>query len=168
MALFLRIVNDGKFTGLFKHGNLGFRIGDVVFFHFLFPVCRIVDGTKQDAAVLGRVGQSCKIDTAALAVFIHYKTAVLTVHVENLVMFSLGIDAALALTEINICRHILQDEMFRIQGVIFVGTHGKAQFPVYAQYIAQLEETALILTGGGFSYTDEAAALIHKTAQGTD
>ena len=50
--------------------------------------------------------------------------------------------------------------------VIFVRTHGKAQFPVRSQHIAQLEVPALILAGAGLTHADKAAALIHKFADG--
>ena len=166
--LFLRVIDHGNHPRLFKDSDLGFHIGDVVFFHLFFSVGCIVDGPQQNAAGLRGVGQSREVDAASLAVFVDHKAAVLTVHIENLVVFTLGIDAALSFAEINAASHIFQNKVFSVQFIVLVGAHGEAKLSVHAENVAQLEVASLILAGSGFSHTDKAAALIHETAQGAD
>ena len=58
--------------------------------------------------------------------------------------------------------------MFLVQRIVLVCTHGEAKFSVHAQHVAELEITPLVLVCTRLADTDEAAALIDKTAEGTD
>ena len=51
-------------------------------------------------------------------------------------MLALRIDAALAFAEVDLTRRILQNKMFRIQFIVLIRAHGKAQLSVYAQHVA--------------------------------
>ncbi len=57
--------------------------------------------------------------------------------------------------------------MSAVHFVVLIRTHGKSEFPVYTEHIAELEITPFILICTRFSYADKTAAFIHKLTQRT-
>ena len=101
-----------------------------------------------------------------LAVLVHNKLAVLAVLRQNLVMLTLGVDAGRALAKVDFAVNIFQDEVMRVAGVVLVSTQREAHLTVHAHHVGQLEVPPLMLVCGGLTHADEAAALVHKFADG--
>ena len=99
-------------------------------------MCCIINSTEEDAAVLGGVGKPGKVNASSFAVFVGYQAAVFAVHVQNLVVAALGVNTAFSFAEVDFAGGILQDKVFAVHLVIFIGAHGKAKFPVNPKYIA--------------------------------
>ena len=152
---------------MLEHGKLRVHVCDIVFLHLVLPVCGVVDRAQQDAAVLGRVRKPCEVDAPALSVFIDYQAAVLSVHIEDLVVLALRVDTALSFAEIDLAGNVFQNKVFAVWLVVLIGAHGEAKFSVNTQHVAELEETPLILAGARLAHADEPAALVHEPADRT-
>ena len=118
-----RVVDDGNALRFGEYRHLGVHIGHVVVLHLLRHTGGVVDGSQQNAAVLGGVGQAREVNAVALAVLVHHQLAVLAVLRQDLVMLALGVDAGCTLAKVDLAGKgfIFEDEVVGIAGVVFVG-----------------------------------------------
>lgn len=121
-----------------------------------------------NAAVLGGVGQAREVNAVALAVLVHHQLAVLAVLRQNLVMLALGVDAGRTLAKVDLAGKgfIFEDEVVGSQ-VLYLSVLREKPISRSTPITSDSwKYRALVLAGGGLAHTDEAAALVHKLADG--
>ena len=122
------------------------------------------NGAVQHAAVFEGVGEAGNVDAAAVAEAVYGHLHFLVLLDQNIGAL-IGVDALLALAEVYFTGDIFQNEVATLFfPVVLVVVQGKAGFLLNAQQGSQLQIVALILVTGGFTNTDEAAAVMDKLA----